>query len=213
MTEKPAASDCDHPQYPEYADRFGEDPARILYHIDDPQPRIRGLESVALVRAYLDVETAREGPRGEAVAREIERVADDSGGPVDLITHSMGGLDARWAIKKVGAADYVDDLVTLGSPHQGTYVSYVGLVTAGGRDMIPRSTMMDELNDDGLADGVEYTAVWSHIDELIVPSSYASIPEYMFQDAAGRNVNSGYQEHVQLVVDRHVFDQYVQYLD
>jgi triacylglycerol lipase len=150
---------------------------------------------------------------GEVVAREIERVADDSGGPVDLITHSMGGLDARWAIEKEGAADYVDDLVTLGSPHQGTYVSYVGLVTAGGRDMIPRSTMMDELNDDGLADGVEYTAVWSHIDELIVPSSYASIPEYMFQDAAGRNVNSGYQEHVQLVADRHVFDQYVQYLD
>jgi len=125
----------------------------------------------------------------------------------------MGGLDARWAIEKEGAADYVDDLVTLGSPHQGTYVSYVGLVTAGGRDMIPRSTMMDELNDDGLADGVEYTAVWSHIDELIVPGSYASIPEYMFQDAAGRNVNSGYQEHVQLVADRHVFDQYVQYLD
>lgn len=149
---------------------------------------------------------------GEVVAREIERVSGESGGPIDLITHSMGGLDARWAIEKEGAADCVDDLVTLGTPHQGTYVSYVGIATPGGRDMIPGSTLLDELNDDGLADGVEYTAVWSHLDELIAPSSYAKIPEYMFQDADGRNVNSGYQEHIQLVFDRSVFEQYVQYL-
>jgi|GEM_PF-6652632 len=64
MTGKPAAFNSDHPQYPEHADRFGEDPARILYHIDDPQPWIRGLESVALVRAYLDVETALGVRRG-----------------------------------------------------------------------------------------------------------------------------------------------------
>ena len=78
MTGKPAASDCDHPQYPEYAERFGEDPARILYHIKRPQARIRCLESVALVRAYLDVETDRDEPRGDVVAalnrrqRELE---------------------------------------------------------------------------------------------------------------------------------------------
>jgi hypothetical protein len=80
MSGKPAASDCDHPTYPGYADRFGEDPARILYHINRPQARIRGLESVALIRAYLDVETDRDEPRGEVVAalnrrqRELEAV-------------------------------------------------------------------------------------------------------------------------------------------
>jgi hypothetical protein len=85
MSGKPAASDCDHPQYPEYAERFGEDPARILYHLD-PEPRIRGLESVALVRAYLDVETDREEPRGKVVAalnrrqRELEAAAPSASG-------------------------------------------------------------------------------------------------------------------------------------
>lgn len=88
MTEKPAASDCDHPQYPEYADQFGEDPARILYHIKRPEARIRGLESVDLVRAYLDVETDREEPRGEVVAalnrrqRELEATSADAGAAV-----------------------------------------------------------------------------------------------------------------------------------
>mgnify|MGYP000144456820 CR=1 FL=1 len=84
MSGKPAASDCDHPTYPGYADRFGEDPARILYHINDPEARIRGLESVALVRAYLDVETDRDEPRGEVVAtlnrrqRELEAAQADA---------------------------------------------------------------------------------------------------------------------------------------
>lgn len=150
---------------------------------------------------------------GEVVARELDRIAGEAGGPVDVVAHSMGGLDTRWAVEKEGAADRVDDLITLGTPHQGTYVAYVGIATEGGRDMIPGSTLLGELNDDGLARGVDYTAVWSHADELIAPSSYASIPEYMFWDAEGRNVNSGYQEHIQLLFDRRVFDQYVEFLD
>lgn len=150
---------------------------------------------------------------GEAVAREFDRIAGESGGPIDVIAHSMGGLDSRWAIEKEGAAPLVDDLVTLGTPHQGTHAAVLGILTEGGRDMIPDSTLLAELNDDGLSAGVEYTAVWSHLDELIVPSRYASIPAYMFTDAAGRNINSGYQEHIQLVYDRSVFEQYVRYLD
>ncbi|WP_254830838.1 esterase/lipase family protein [Haloglomus salinum] len=149
---------------------------------------------------------------GEVVARELERISDEEGGPVDVIAHSMGGLDTRWAIEKEGAAAHVDDLVTLGSPHQGTYVAYVGVLTEGGRDMIPGSTLLEELNQDGLASGVSYTAVWSHADELIAPSPYASIPEYMLTDATGRNINSGIQEHIQLLVDRSVFDQYIGHL-
>ena len=145
---------------------------------------------------------------GEVVARELDRIAAEQGGPVDVVAHSMGGLDTRWAVEMEGAADRVDDLVTLGTPHQGTYVAYVGIGTEGGRDMIAGSTLLDELNDDGLAPGVDYTAVWSHADELISPSSYASIPEYILADAQGRNINSGYQEHIQLI-----FDRYVRYLD
>lgn len=149
---------------------------------------------------------------GPEVAREFDRIAGESGGPVDVIAHSMGGLDSRWAIEKEGATDSVDQLVTLGTPHQGTNAAYLGILTEGGRDMIPESTLIEELNEDGLSAGVDYTAVWSHIDELVLPSRYASIPEYMFEDADGRNINSGYQEHIQLVYDRSVFDQYARYL-
>ena len=62
MSGKPAASRCDHPVYPEYKDEFGEDPARILYHLD-PRPRIRAIKDPDLLRAYLNVEAERDNPR------------------------------------------------------------------------------------------------------------------------------------------------------
>ncbi|MGF1582121.1 MAG: esterase/lipase family protein [Gemmataceae bacterium] len=40
--------------------------------------------------------------------------------PVHLIAHSMGGLDARYMISKLGMADRVLSLTTLGTPHRGT---------------------------------------------------------------------------------------------
>jgi triacylglycerol lipase len=41
-------------------------------------------------------------------------------GRVNVIAHSMGGLDARWAISRLGAGDRVASLVTIGTPHRGT---------------------------------------------------------------------------------------------
>ena len=38
----------------------------------------------------------------------------------NVIAHSMGGLDARFAIARLGLADRVASLVTIGAPHRGT---------------------------------------------------------------------------------------------
>jgi hypothetical protein len=73
------ATDTDRRRYPEYIEAFGEDPARFLNSGLDPHARIRGLESVALCDAYLDVETDRENPRKEVVAHLNQRKADLEG--------------------------------------------------------------------------------------------------------------------------------------
>jgi triacylglycerol lipase len=39
---------------------------------------------------------------------------------VDIIAHSLGGLDARYAISKLGLDKKVRALVTVGTPHRGT---------------------------------------------------------------------------------------------
>ena len=48
-------------------------------------------------------------------------------GPVHLIGHSMGGLDARYLISQLDMADRVKSLVTVGTPHRGTAFADWGL--------------------------------------------------------------------------------------
>src|SRR5579871_2580324 len=40
--------------------------------------------------------------------------------PVHLLAHSMGGLDSRYLISRMGMAHRVLSLTTLGTPHRGT---------------------------------------------------------------------------------------------
>ncbi len=42
---------------------------------------------------------------------------------VDLIAHSLGGLDARYALAKLGLASRVRALVTIGTPHRGSPIA------------------------------------------------------------------------------------------
>jgi triacylglycerol lipase len=39
---------------------------------------------------------------------------------VNVVAHSMGGLDMRYALSKLGAADNVDSLTTIATPHHGS---------------------------------------------------------------------------------------------
>jgi triacylglycerol lipase len=45
---------------------------------------------------------------------------------VNLVAHSMGGLDARYALSRLGLAGKVASLVTIGTPHLGTPLADVG---------------------------------------------------------------------------------------
>lgn len=72
---RPAASRSRR-RYPEYREEYGEDPARFLCVDVNPVPRIEGLESVGLCKAYLDVETDGGEPRRHVIAALNQRLAD-----------------------------------------------------------------------------------------------------------------------------------------
>src|SRR5262249_31050239 len=63
-------------------------------------PTAGGAERAAQLKAFLD----REVPQD----------------PVHLLAHSMGGLDCRYMISRLGMEDRVLTLTTLGTPHRGT---------------------------------------------------------------------------------------------
>lgn len=51
---------------------------------------------------------------------EIERVLAETGAEkVNIIAHSKGGLDSRYAISRLGMADRVASLTTVNTPHRG----------------------------------------------------------------------------------------------
>jgi triacylglycerol lipase len=61
--------------------------------------------------------------RAEELARLIRAIPARK---VNIIAHSMGGLDVRYAISKLGLADRVASLITIGTPHRGTPIADLG---------------------------------------------------------------------------------------
>lgn len=56
--------------------------------------------------------------RAEQLRAFLDRVSPSE--PVHIIAHSMGGLDARYFISKLGGAGRVLSLTTVGTPHRGS---------------------------------------------------------------------------------------------
>lgn len=57
---------------------------------------------------------------GSELAARIEQLVRKTGcGKVNIIAHSKGGLDSRYAISKLGADKYVASLTTINTPHHG----------------------------------------------------------------------------------------------
>jgi triacylglycerol lipase len=61
--------------------------------------------------------------RAEEFARLVRMIPAKR---VNVIAHSMGGLDVRYAIARHGLADRVSSLITVGTPHFGTPVADLG---------------------------------------------------------------------------------------
>jgi triacylglycerol lipase len=82
--------------------------------------------AAALAKGGRTVVHARLAPIGtiETRARElagcVQGIADRR---VIVLAHSMGGLDARWAIARLGLDRKVAALITVGTPHRGTPVA------------------------------------------------------------------------------------------
>lgn len=71
---------------------------------------------------------AQISTRAEQWAATIEKLKQKYGFErFNVVAHSMGGLDMRWAISKLGMASSVASLTTIASPHHGTYLAVIGL--------------------------------------------------------------------------------------
>ncbi len=62
--------------------------------------------------------------RAEQLAPTVDRALAESGADkVNIIAHSMGGVDSRYLISTMGYGDRVASLTTISSPHRGTNIA------------------------------------------------------------------------------------------
>lgn len=76
--------------------------------------------------------TAPVVERAERLCEQIVAWEQREGERVAVIGHSMGGLDARYAISKLGASSMVDTLLTVATPHRGSSVADLLMSVADG---------------------------------------------------------------------------------
>jgi triacylglycerol lipase len=64
--------------------------------------------------------------RAAEVKRQLDGLAP-IGGPLILVGHSQGGLDARYLVSKLGYANRVRALITIAAPHRGSPLADIAL--------------------------------------------------------------------------------------
>jgi triacylglycerol lipase len=113
----------------------------------------------------------------DALARHVEETAAAAGTRrVSLVAHSMGGLVCRAYLRRHGAGR-VARLVTIGTPHHGTWVALVGIGT-NARQMEPGSGWLAALAGHETAATAERpptVSIFSYHDNYVVPQSSGAL--------------------------------------
>ncbi|MEZ5185254.1 MAG: alpha/beta fold hydrolase [Candidatus Nanopelagicales bacterium] len=131
----------------------------------------------------------------------VEKVRRETGYErVHVIGHSMGGVVARYYVQCLGGDKRVHTLVTLGSPHAGTLPAYL-VPHSVVKQMRPDSPIVRELEAPAPGCKTRMVAIWSDLDQLIIPQRNARI---VHPDLNARNVFVKGVGHTSFPVDRRV---------
>jgi triacylglycerol esterase/lipase EstA (alpha/beta hydrolase family) len=143
------------------------------------------------------------------VRDEVESLCRETGiRRLAIVGHSEGGLVARYYVKKLGGHRRVTHLVTLGTPHHGTPVAYLGILTLGALarsvwQMTPMSPFIRELKSGKFPRACKLTTVYSKTDRI------APYPCCMLELKPGErtsNVEIDDVGHVAMLLSKHVYE-------
>jgi triacylglycerol lipase len=133
----------------------------------------------------------------EAAVARLERATKR---PVTLVGHSMGGLAIRAWLRQFDADARVHRVITIGSPHQGTWLARYGHTT-NGRQMRQRSPWLTELAAaEPVTRATRFTCFYGHCDNIVFPAASGILP-------GAQNLHVPDMAHVQMAYQAVIFNE------
>jgi len=101
------------------------------------------------------------------------------------VAHSMGGLAVRAWLQEAGPRCRVAGVVTVATPHRGTWLAKLGLST-NARQMREGSAWLQALAlRESAAQRAEFHCIYSDCDNVVFPAELACLPRASHQLVAG----------------------------
>jgi triacylglycerol lipase len=158
-----------------------------------------GLRATALAGVDDLADAVRTGV--EAVYARHPRLA-----PLSIVGHSTGGLVAAYYVKKLGGWRRTRAVVTLGAPHRGTPLGWLGLPLPGiARSLAqvaPASAFLARLDDGPWPAQVRLASIWSRRDRT-APWPAGLIETHGLPQLANVEVDA---DHRQLLTRKRVYE-------
>ncbi len=151
-------------------------PVLLIHGIDDQRSKMAGLKRYLEARGFecdsFDMVPSDGSVGLEELAKQVAvRVAslEKNNRKVDLVGFSLGGMVARYYLLKAGGAEHVERLVTISSPHHGTYTAFLRQ-NALSKELRPGSPILEELNKMPFPPGCRLSSIWTPLDLMIFPA-------------------------------------------
>ncbi|WP_138430457.1 esterase/lipase family protein [Fodinibius saliphilus] len=157
---------------------------------------------------YAKIET-----RAKGWVKLIKELTEDlPGGKVNIVAHSMGGLDMRYALTKLDIAKQVASFTTICTPHRGTSLAELTLKTPDAiRDKL--ADFLDWMGDriypktksDSVGSAEQLTR--KYVTEVFNPQvpNVPDIPYYSYSSAVGKGTNAPIRV-IARYQNKHIFD-------
>ena len=106
----------------------------------------------------------------------VRRMTEATGRPPLLVGHSMGGLAVRAWLRDHDADARVHGVVTVGSPHHGTWLGRFGFAPNAQQMRWQSPWLLQLAAAEPAARYRRFTCFWGHCDNIVFPASTATLP-------------------------------------
>ena len=112
----------------------------------------------------------------QIIEAAVARLESITGAPVVVVGHSMGGLAIRAWLRQFQADARVHRVITIGSPHQGTWLARYGH-TINGKEMRQRGPWLTALAAaEPATRSARFTCFYGHCDNIVFPAAAGTLP-------------------------------------